>query len=373
MDKAPQTSHPLPSGSPPMAALEPIVYWERQGEDSLCAVHCINALMQGPEFTAFSLADVALRLDREEAALLGEELAPGEASANVDDQGNFSSQVIIQALQQRNAELEVQDSLHPDVHESVASYPELELAYICNHHRHWLALRRISWQDGRPAWFNLNSRLPDGPELLPDQQLRDLVHTMLAEGSTIFVIRGSFPAPFDISRRKDLLAWQMMLNEELVVAMQARRHARLAAENQLDNALAHDLLSLAKRSQWDAVFERLAQAEAACAEDGPRYVDHIPAPRNFGLVHFAAHQGRHRELGRLLQDFGANPELRTRDGLTATDIAASVGCQKAVQTLRHTGSRNDHRTSCGSMSEPASRRRRRQDPCAGIPGLSIFN
>merc|ERR1719362_2307660 len=133
----------------------------------------------------------------------------------------------------------------------------------------------------------------------------------------------------------------MMLNEELVVAMQARRQARLTAEDKLDNALAHDLLSLAKRSQWDALFERLAQAEAACAEDGPRYVDHIPARRNFGLIHFAAHQGRHRELGRLLHDFAANPELRTRDGLTATDIATSVGCVKALEALRYTESRSD--------------------------------
>jgi len=265
----------------------------------------------------------------------------------------------------------VQDSLHPDVHESVASFPEFELAYICNHHRHWLALRRIAWQEGRPAWFNLNSRLPEGPELLSDQQLRELVHTMLAEGSTLFVIRGSLPAPFDINRRKELLPSQTMLNEELVVGLQARRQARLAAEDQLDNALAHDLLSLAKRCQWDALFEHLTQAEAACAEDGPRYVDHIPDRRNFGLIHFAAHQGRHRELGVLLRDFGANSELRTRDGLTAADIARSVRCERAVQTLRHEGSNTD--PSCGPTSKPASRRRQRQDMCAGLPGLSIFS
>merc|ERR1719362_1677835 len=165
----------------------------------------------------------------------------------------------------------------------------------------------------------------------------------------------------------------MMLNEERILGMQARRQARLKAEDQLNNALAHDLLSLAKRSKWDELFGRLAHAEAACADDGPRYVDHIPAPRNFGLIHFAAHQGRHRELGVLLRDFGANAELRTRDGLTATDIATSVGCVKALEALRYTESRSDARASCGSLSEPASRRRRRQEPCAGIPGLSIFN
>lgn len=47
------------------------VYWERQGVDSLCGVHCINSLLQGaifintgPYFDEIQLSEMALELDR---------------------------------------------------------------------------------------------------------------------------------------------------------------------------------------------------------------------------------------------------------------------------------------------------------------------
>ena len=27
-----------------------LIYWEKQGSDKLCGVHCINSLLQGPFF-----------------------------------------------------------------------------------------------------------------------------------------------------------------------------------------------------------------------------------------------------------------------------------------------------------------------------------
>ncbi len=47
------------------------VYFEKQGKDNLCGLHCINALLQGPIFDEVSLSQIAQALDKEEAELLG--------------------------------------------------------------------------------------------------------------------------------------------------------------------------------------------------------------------------------------------------------------------------------------------------------------
>jgi len=39
------------------------VYFEKQSNDRLCGVHCLNNLLQGPFFDAISLSEIALRLD----------------------------------------------------------------------------------------------------------------------------------------------------------------------------------------------------------------------------------------------------------------------------------------------------------------------
>ena len=39
------------------------VYFEKQSNDRLCGVHCLNNLLQGPFFDAVSLSEIALRLD----------------------------------------------------------------------------------------------------------------------------------------------------------------------------------------------------------------------------------------------------------------------------------------------------------------------
>jgi ataxin-3 len=49
------------------------VYWERQGSDKLCGVHCINSLLQGPYFTEFELATLAQELDAKEQQIMQEQ------------------------------------------------------------------------------------------------------------------------------------------------------------------------------------------------------------------------------------------------------------------------------------------------------------
>ena len=97
-----------------------ILYHEKQ-ESALCGQHCLNNLLQGPYFNAGALADIAHELDGKEKALM---MAEGmtadaiafmrEASGNVDEQGNFSIQVLSEALK-RSFGLELSDVRHEEV------------------------------------------------------------------------------------------------------------------------------------------------------------------------------------------------------------------------------------------------------------------
>lgn len=76
-----------------------LIYWEKQGYDRLCGVHCINSLLQGPFFTEVDLATIAQEIDRQEQELLGGgQFAGNHRSNNVAEDGNFSIQVLAEAL-----------------------------------------------------------------------------------------------------------------------------------------------------------------------------------------------------------------------------------------------------------------------------------
>ena len=65
----------------------------------LCGLHCVNAMLQGPYFDEVSLAQIALQLDEEEAALLGKG-QKGFKAQNVALDGMYNVQVLSRALQQ---------------------------------------------------------------------------------------------------------------------------------------------------------------------------------------------------------------------------------------------------------------------------------
>lgn len=79
-----------------------VIYFEKQGNDLMCGLHCINALLQGPIFDEVSLSQIAQMLDLEERALIGDALASGGnmgggigasadgSSYNVANSGNYS-------------------------------------------------------------------------------------------------------------------------------------------------------------------------------------------------------------------------------------------------------------------------------------------
>ena len=95
------------------------LYHERQ-EAALCGQHCLNNLMQGPHFSTGALADIAAALDHQERKLMLEQGMTAEAraflsqeSSNVDAQGNFSIQVLSQALENMFG-LVLEDSRRPE-------------------------------------------------------------------------------------------------------------------------------------------------------------------------------------------------------------------------------------------------------------------
>ncbi|XP_031348082.1 ataxin-3-like isoform X1 [Photinus pyralis] len=160
-------------------------------EGSLCAQHCLNALLQGAYFTPVDLSTLAQRLDEEERICMaecGEESEEyqrflQQASGNMDDSGYFSIQVISSALEVWG--LELVPYLSTD--SRVQTDPTTMQAFICNHKDHWFTIRRIGDQ-----WFNLNSLLPM-PELISNTHLSLILAQLRNDGYSIFVVFGQLP------------------------------------------------------------------------------------------------------------------------------------------------------------------------------------
>ena len=121
-----------------------ILYHEKQ-ESALCGQHCLNNLLQGPYFNAGALAEIALELDSKEKALMMTEGMTAdaqaflrEASGNVDEQGNFSIQVLSEALK-RSFGLELADVRHEEVRPLMREPAKAE-GFVINRHAHWLGL-----------------------------------------------------------------------------------------------------------------------------------------------------------------------------------------------------------------------------------------
>lgn len=237
------------------------MYWERQGSDCLCALHCLNALLQGPHFTAGELAEIAQELDGEERRLLRGQGLLSPSAANVDVRGNFSSQVLFRALQ-RWGNLHAVDSRHKDVRTDILQSPEREVGYICNLRRHWVALRRVPWNGGRDAWFNLNSRGEGGPTKVGEDWLASFLESACADRDTIFVVRGKYQLPSPELLSAPLESHQMFLDEEGLRRLQTEELERQAAEVRWALAPQAELASLPVPvpEQWQVIW---SDAQAA--------------------------------------------------------------------------------------------------------------
>ncbi|EFJ08614.1 hypothetical protein SELMODRAFT_6002, partial [Selaginella moellendorffii] len=167
------------------------LYHETQ-ESKLCAVHCLNAVLQGPYFSELELAAIARDLDQSERDVMlesggGDAHSPdylrfvSEASSNVALDGNFSIQVLQRAL----AALDLK-CLPLNSPELATATTEIA-AYICNLHDHWFALRRIGAQ-----WYNFNSLLP-APQHLSSFYASAFLDSLKNEGWSIFAVQGELP------------------------------------------------------------------------------------------------------------------------------------------------------------------------------------
>ncbi|KAL9975901.1 hypothetical protein ACROYT_G013119 [Oculina patagonica] len=167
------------------------IFHEKQ-EGSLCAQHCLNALLQGPYLTAVDLADIATQLDEDERERMAEGDVTSEdyqeflkqPSSNMDDSGFFSIQVICNALRVWNIELI--PFLSPEAKQAREN-PQNQRAFICNLQQHWLTIRKLGHQ-----WFNLNSLLSK-PELITETYLSLFLTQLQTEGYSIFVVMGKLP------------------------------------------------------------------------------------------------------------------------------------------------------------------------------------
>ncbi|XP_054274276.1 ataxin-3-like [Macrosteles quadrilineatus] len=169
------------------------IFHEKQ-EGSLCAQHCLNALLQGSYFTAVDLAALAQEMDEAERLRMAESGVDSEdyrrfleqPSGNMDDSGYFSVQVISSALELWGLEMIPYNSSEPRAVEA-QNNPADQKAYICNYRDHWFTIRRLANQ-----WFNLNSLLT-GPELISNTYLAMFLAQLQQEGYSIFLVYGELP------------------------------------------------------------------------------------------------------------------------------------------------------------------------------------
>lgn len=165
-----------------------LLYHEVQ-EAKLCAVHCVNTVLQGPFFSEFDLAALASDLDQKERLMMEESCGfsgdfLSEGSYNVSMGGDFSIQVLQKALEVWDLQVIPLDS---PVAEASKHEPELENAFICHLLDHWFCIRKVNEE-----WYNFNSLYP-APEHLSKFYLSAYLDSLKGSGWSIFLVRGNFP------------------------------------------------------------------------------------------------------------------------------------------------------------------------------------
>lgn len=153
------------------------IYHEKQ-QGSLCAMHCLNNLLQGPYFTALQLNKIASSLDLEESRLAW---GSGMGDSGNADAAGFNVQVICEAMRSVGCEIEL---LQVTTSQEAFEHHESMQGFICHQNRHWFALRRIG-----EDWYDLNSVI-DEPIKFSQLELRDYLNDALAGKQSIFLVRG---------------------------------------------------------------------------------------------------------------------------------------------------------------------------------------
>eukprot|EP00249_Psilotum_nudum_P010364 c22494_g1_i3 orf=235-648(+) len=129
-------------------ALTGVMLYHEVQESKLCAVHCVNTVLQGPFFSELDLAAMAADLDSAERQMMMESGINTvdywrfmvEGSSNVAPDGNFSIQVLEKALEVWDLRVIPLES--PEAHDARTD-PQREDAFICHLHDHWFTIRKV--------------------------------------------------------------------------------------------------------------------------------------------------------------------------------------------------------------------------------------
>jgi ataxin-3 len=170
------------------------IYHERQ-RALLCGQHALNNLAQNNVFSAGELADIAHDLDKLEMDVWAQNNEGGvnskefqqrliEGSSNVDAQGNFSIEVLKEAMHRRYGirlpHLSAQDLL------SGRDITDMQ-GFLCHKSDHWFAIRLIG-----DRFWNLNSML-EIPVVVSHFKLATEMSKWKDEGYTIFCVPSGLP------------------------------------------------------------------------------------------------------------------------------------------------------------------------------------
>ena len=190
------------SGHPPPEHVW--IYHERQ-EALLCGQHALNNLLQAPLLSAGHLAEIAHQLDDLELKYMAQNNEGGvhskdyirrlqEGSNNVDAAGNFSIQVLKQALAQFLETTTTSTNVDSLPHYQPSLLKDHGLSdvtqiqgFLCHKSDHWFAIRQIA---GR--FFNLNSTL-EQPEPVSHFHLGTEMENFKAQGYTVFCVIEGLP------------------------------------------------------------------------------------------------------------------------------------------------------------------------------------
>ncbi|UKJ88003.2 hypothetical protein MACJ_000445 [Theileria orientalis] len=163
--------------------MEKVIYWEKQDpKTKMCALHCLNSLLQGPLVTTDELCEISLLLDSEENRLLngnfgynGTVLGYG----NVSDSGDFNLPVLQSALSIRNISCthfslsQLSLSMFQNNH---------SIGFICNIQSHWFSIRYLHHH-----WYILDS-LRQGPVPIEPGPLYDYVKKNLETAAGVILL-----------------------------------------------------------------------------------------------------------------------------------------------------------------------------------------
>lgn len=207
------------------------VYFEKQGADRLCGVHCLNALAQSPAFTQTDLNKYASELDKEESSLLAADptkpkpprqmtissLSNQPKSEHQDVSGYFSLAVLEKALAHK-FNLSVQNAARKDIIQKINMYGlEDHEGFVVHMRDHWFSARAIPnpQHPGLREWYFLDS-LKAGPMGVTENELWGTLQGIIQSGGNVFVLSGGrLPVPpTSASKPFVLKAHQFVLSRE---------------------------------------------------------------------------------------------------------------------------------------------------------------